>query len=173
MEAVAPHPLLIERVGQRKGLLHLRCRAVKGGVEARHLHENANCSGSSQLAPSSGFSACTPPSTTPSISNAISSHARRSGPSERGGKPMEKCGYCSVIACSARGYFCSIFVNLTMPAVDVTGSGAGATAQWPTAVCGCRTFGANQSSWCAHLIIAVTKPSAAILLLIRGNPCSI
>jgi hypothetical protein len=28
---------------------------------------------------------------------------------------MEKCGYRSVIACSARGYFCSIDVNLTMP----------------------------------------------------------
>jgi hypothetical protein len=28
-------------------------------------------------------------------------------------------------------------------------------------------------TWCAHLIIAVTKPSAAILLLIRGNPSSI
>jgi hypothetical protein len=28
---------------------------------------------------------------------------------------MEKCGYRSLIACSARGYFCSIDVNLTMP----------------------------------------------------------
>jgi hypothetical protein len=28
-------------------------------------------------------------------------------------------------------------------------------------------------AWCAHLIIAVTKPSAAILLLIRGSPSSI
>jgi MFS transporter, FHS family, glucose/mannose:H+ symporter len=28
---------------------------------------------------------------------------------------MEKCGYRSVIACSVRGYFCSIDVNLTMP----------------------------------------------------------
>jgi RNA polymerase sigma factor (sigma-70 family) len=28
---------------------------------------------------------------------------------------MEKCGYRRVIACSARGYFCSIDVNLTMP----------------------------------------------------------
>jgi len=28
-------------------------------------------------------------------------------------------------------------------------------------------------TWCAHLIIAVTKPSAAILLLIRGSPSSI
>ena len=27
---------------------------------------------------------------------------------------MEKCGYRSVIACSTRGYFCSIDVNLTM-----------------------------------------------------------
>ena len=33
----------------------------------------------------------------------------------RGGEPMEKCGYRSVIACSARRYFCSIDVNLTTP----------------------------------------------------------
>ena len=62
----------------------------------------------------------------------------------RGGEPMEKCGYCSEIACSARGYFCSTVVNLTMRAVDLTGSRAGATAQWRTSVCGCMTFGANQ-----------------------------
>jgi hypothetical protein len=29
---------------------------------------------------------------------------------------LEKCGYRSVIACSARGYFCSIVINLTMRA---------------------------------------------------------
>jgi hypothetical protein len=62
----------------------------------------------------------------------------------RGGEPMEKCGYCSEIACSARGYFCSTVVNLTMRAIDLTGSRAGATAQRRTAVCGCMTFGANQ-----------------------------
>ena len=28
---------------------------------------------------------------------------------------MERCGHRSVIACSARGYFCSMDVNLTMP----------------------------------------------------------
>jgi hypothetical protein len=28
---------------------------------------------------------------------------------------MEKCGYRSVIACSIRGFFCSMDVNLTMP----------------------------------------------------------
>src|SRR5215471_4117727 len=42
------------------------------------------------------------------------------------GEPMEKCGYWSEIACSARGYFCSTVVNLTMRTVDLTGSRAGA-----------------------------------------------
>jgi hypothetical protein len=32
---------------------------------------------------------------------------------------MEKCGYRGVIACSARGYFCSIDVNLTMRSADM------------------------------------------------------
>ena len=57
---------------------------------------------------------------------------------------MEKCGYCSEIACSAPGSFCSTVVNLTMRAVDLTGSRAEAMAQWRTAVCGRMTFGANQ-----------------------------
>jgi len=33
MEAVTPYPLLIKRVGQRKGLLDLRRSPVKGGIE--------------------------------------------------------------------------------------------------------------------------------------------
>src|SRR5947207_5164102 len=67
----------------------------------------------------------------------------------RGGEPMEKCGYCSVIACSARGYFCSAVVNLTMRAVDVTGvprQGYGAVAD-----CSLRLHDLRRksSSWCA------------------------
>jgi hypothetical protein len=38
---------------------------------------------------------------------------------------MEKCGYRSVIACSARGYFCSIDVNLTMRRLVIVGYGFG------------------------------------------------
>ena len=37
MKAVAPNALLIERVGQREGLLDLRRSAVKGGIKARYL----------------------------------------------------------------------------------------------------------------------------------------
>ena len=39
MEAVAPDPLLVERVRTRKGLLHLRGSPVEGGVKARHLRQ--------------------------------------------------------------------------------------------------------------------------------------
>jgi transposase-like protein len=70
--------------------LRLTCSHEQGLREnnrAENSHQpvrrrECKCSGSSQLAPPSGLSACTPPSTTPSISNAISSRARRSGSSE-------------------------------------------------------------------------------------------
>jgi len=71
--------------------LRLTCpheQGLRQNNRAENSHQpvrrrDAKCSGSSQLAPPSGFSACTPPSTTPSISNAISSRARRCGSSER------------------------------------------------------------------------------------------
>jgi hypothetical protein len=67
-----------------------------------------------------------------SLCPAFSQHARRrpqhlqpSTPSRlaldapdlpsRGGEPMEKCGYRSVIACPAWGAYCSTDVNLTIP----------------------------------------------------------
>src|SRR5262249_36564842 len=78
----------------------------------------------------------------------------------RGGEPMEKCGYCSEIACSAPGSFCSTVVNLTMRAVDLTNGvprrGYGAVADRSLRLHDLRC---KSRSWCAHLIIAVTKPS--------------
>ncbi len=40
MEAVAPDPLLVERVRKRKGLLHLWRCPVEGGVKACHLRQS-------------------------------------------------------------------------------------------------------------------------------------
>ena len=67
--------------------LRLNCRMSRGCAKTiepktrikRSDDESANCSGLSRLAPPSVFSACTPPSTTLSTSNAISSRARHCG----------------------------------------------------------------------------------------------
>src|SRR5262252_1530889 len=98
---------------------------------------------SSQLAPTSGYSASR--RHPQHLQSPTPSHLTLAAPDFLSrGEPMEKCGYCSEIACSARGYFCSTVVNLTMRTVNLMGSRAGATAQRRTAVCGCMTFGANQ-----------------------------
>jgi IS1 family transposase len=69
--------------------LRLNCRMSRGCAKTiapktrikRCDDGSAECSGSSRLAPPSRSSACTPPSTTPSTSSAISSRARRFGSS--------------------------------------------------------------------------------------------
>ena len=40
MKAVAPNAFLLERVGEREGLLDLRRGAVKSGIEACHLRQS-------------------------------------------------------------------------------------------------------------------------------------
>src|SRR5215469_14097175 len=99
-----------------------RAQTKQSGGETRIRRcgdASAKCSGSSRRAPHSAFSACTPPSTTPSTSNATSSHAPRCGSSEprrptNGTTRSEQCDRLLRLI-----FFSLETVNLTIPCREI------------------------------------------------------
>jgi hypothetical protein len=91
---------------------------------------SAKCSGSSRRAPHSAFSACMRPSTTPSTSNAISSHAPRCGSSEprQPTNGATRSRQCDCLLCFTP--FSLANVNLTMRLVYVRNIAAAITTHW-------------------------------------------